>query len=110
MSVEKLLDCPFCGGVAERMRNIAGFEKIRCTECYASTNWQVTKTFAAKDWNRRKPKLEQAREALQKQEALKACIEKLSDSRYECFVADRNGVIELLKQFSIEGSAENDRE
>lgn len=46
-------------------------------------------------------------EALEMQEALKACIEKLSDSRYECFVADRNGVIELLKQFLTEGSAED---
>lgn len=48
--------------------------------------------------------------ALEMQGALKACIEKLSDSRYECFVTDRNGVIELLKQFLVEGSAENDRE
>lgn len=53
---EELLDCPFCGGIAEHQRTFNGTASVECQKCFAST-FMAHKSYkeAAKSWNTRKP-------------------------------------------------------
>jgi transcription elongation factor Elf1 len=44
----KLLPCPFCGGVAIRMKHANGCKQIRCKACKAATAFFVE----GDDWQR----------------------------------------------------------
>ena len=54
-SKTKLNDCPFCGGIAERMKNVYHHtvNYVRCTKCGCATPVKGRMCDAVKLWNRR---------------------------------------------------------
>lgn len=53
MSKINLLPCPFCGGEARIIGAVGTVFWVKCTECGAETQSEITKQRAAEKWNRR---------------------------------------------------------
>lgn len=53
MSEINLLPCPFCWGGARIIGAVGTVFWVKCTECGAETQSEITKQRAAKSWNRR---------------------------------------------------------
>ena len=53
MSKINLLPCPFCGGEARIIGAVGTVFWVKCTECGAETQSEITKQRAAERWNRR---------------------------------------------------------
>ena len=53
MSEINLLPCPFCWGGARIIGAVGTVFWVKCTECGAETQSEITKQRAAEKWNRR---------------------------------------------------------
>ena len=53
MSKTELRKCPFCGGEARIIGAVGTVFWVKCTECGAETQSEITKQRAAERWNRR---------------------------------------------------------
>lgn len=55
----QLKKCPFCGGEARIIGAVGTVFWVKCTECGAETQSEITKQRAAERWNRRAGELDE---------------------------------------------------